>query len=107
MRKVSKKIKTLGDTIARGYRPEQVILFGSHAWGSPRPDSDIDFFVIKKTRHNRLERAQKAQSLLWGAGVPVDTLIYTPAEVKRRLDKGDFFIEQIIKKGVVLYKRPA
>ena len=28
--------------IAERFHPERIILFGSHAWGSPQPDSDVD-----------------------------------------------------------------
>jgi uncharacterized protein len=28
------------------FHPEQIILFGPHAWGTPNNDSDIDLFVI-------------------------------------------------------------
>ena len=28
------------------FHPEQIILFGSHAWGTPTHDSDVDLFVV-------------------------------------------------------------
>ncbi len=28
------------------FQPEQIILFGSHAWGKPDKDSDLDLLVI-------------------------------------------------------------
>ncbi len=33
----------------------------------------------------------------------IDILVYTPEEIKRRLDLEDFFIEDIVKKGKILY----
>jgi len=39
-------ISRLSEKIAREFRPERVILFGSHAQGNPRPDSDVDLLVI-------------------------------------------------------------
>ena len=32
--------------LAAEFDPEQIILFGSHAWGTPTEDSDIDLLVI-------------------------------------------------------------
>ena len=32
------------------FQPEQVILFGSHAWGTPHQDSDVDLLVIVPTQ---------------------------------------------------------
>lgn len=104
-KKISKEITAISKKIISEYRPEQLILFGSHAWGVPHQDSDIDFFIIKKTKDTRLERAQRVHTLLWGTCMPVDVLIYTPEEVKRRLRKGDFFVRDVVDKGRTLYKK--
>ncbi len=40
------KIADLGERIAREFQPERIILFGSHAYGNPRPDSDVDLLVV-------------------------------------------------------------
>jgi uncharacterized protein len=36
--------------LVREFQPEQVILFGSHAWGTPDRSSDIDLMVIVERR---------------------------------------------------------
>ncbi len=36
-----KDIRAVGRRIAREFRPQQVILFGSHARGAAGPDSDV------------------------------------------------------------------
>src|SRR5438270_819088 len=28
------------------FHPERIILFGSHVWGTPSPDSDIDLLIV-------------------------------------------------------------
>jgi predicted nucleotidyltransferase len=33
------------DEIARQFHPERIILFGSCAYGTPTPDSDVDLMV--------------------------------------------------------------
>ncbi len=35
------------------FQPEKIILFGSHAWGEPTEDSDIDLFVIVSESNER------------------------------------------------------
>jgi hypothetical protein len=35
----------------------------------------------------------------------VDILVRTPQEVARALDKGDFFMREIVARGKVLYER--
>jgi hypothetical protein len=37
---------------------------------------------------------------------PIDIIVKTPEETDNRLNAGDFFINDIIKKGRVLYERP-
>ncbi|MBI5413483.1 nucleotidyltransferase domain-containing protein [Candidatus Peregrinibacteria bacterium] len=79
------------------------LLFGSCAWGTPKHDSDIDLFIIKKTTLPTREIAQKIDASLWGRLMPIDVIVYTPESVERRLVMGDFFIGDIMKKGKILY----
>lgn len=39
-------IKKLCERIAREFKPEKIILFGSQAYGCPTEDSDIDLLVV-------------------------------------------------------------
>jgi len=39
-------IQTLASKIARQFRPQKIILFGSYAEGKAGPDSDVDLLVI-------------------------------------------------------------
>lgn len=99
----SGQIYRVADKIAKEYKPEKIILFGSHAWGKPHADSDVDLFVMKRTNDSVIERHKKVGRLLFGSGFPVDVLIYTPAQVKKRLQMGDFFVRNIMFKGKLLY----
>ena len=42
--------------IARRFRPEKIILFGSYAYGTPHEESDVDLLVIMPTR-NAIDQA--------------------------------------------------
>jgi len=98
------KIKQVAAKIARDYKPEKIILFGSHAWGNPHPDSDMDLFIVKKSKKRQIDRMRELRMKLIGNNFPpMDILIYTPRELSRRLAMGDFFVREIIKKGHVLY----
>lgn len=97
------KIQEIAEKIAKEYQPEKIILFGSWAWGEPGPDSDVDLFIIKKTDKRRLERGVEVERILWGSGIPIDALIYTPQEVENRLRLEDFFFEDVVKNGKILY----
>lgn len=44
------------------FQPEEIYLFGSHAWGAPDADSDVDLFVIVPHSDERpIRRDQRAQ----------------------------------------------
>jgi len=40
------RIKHFSQRIAREFKPDRIILFGSHANGMPTQDSDVDMLVI-------------------------------------------------------------
>lgn len=94
------------EKIVRELKPEKIILFGSYAQGNPTPDSDVDLLVILDTTQPRKERVVAVSLLLYPRPFPVDILVKTPQEVKKELDKGNFFIRGIMTKGKVLYERP-
>ena len=102
-RKHQQEIKRLTQKIVENYRPQKIILFGSFAWGRPTKDSDIDFFVLKKTAKSRRERHLEVGKILLDRKLPLDVLVYTPQEVRERLRLGDFFVKNIIEKGKSLY----
>jgi uncharacterized protein len=100
---VQKKIQEVADKIAREYQPEKIILFGSHAWGKPGPDSDVDLFIVKKTESTR-EAARKISRLIFPRPFPMDVIVYNPDKARDRLKRGDFFLKDIFSKGKLLYE---
>lgn len=99
-----KQIQLVTRRIVQGYQPEKVILFGSYAWGKPSKDSDVDLLIIKKTKKKWLARNLEVRQIINGE-LPVDILIRTPAEVRKRLKMGDFFYQDIATKGKYLYEK--
>jgi predicted nucleotidyltransferase len=96
-------IEALAREIARDFRPDRIILFGSYAYGKPAADSDVDLLVIMPCRGNPLH---KSVEILRKTQVrfAVDLLVRTPLEVRQRLAWNDFFLREIIEKGRVLYE---
>lgn len=97
------EIRSITKQVIEKYKPEKIILFGSFAYGKPTRASDIDLFIIKKTKKNRIERTKEVL-LMVDNKVPFEPVVYTPEEVRRRKEQGDFFIEDIFSKGKVLYE---
>jgi predicted nucleotidyltransferase len=93
------------DRIVEALDPEKIILFGSYAYGEPTPDSDVDLLVIMETEAPPVERSVTVSLLLWPRPFPVDIIVKRPDEIKRAIEKGDFFIEEIVAKGRIFYER--
>ena len=51
------QIRQLCTRIACEFKPEKIILFGSHAYGQPAPESDPDFMVVMQFEGDPLEQA--------------------------------------------------
>jgi len=98
-------IDTLVSRIVEEYSPYQVILFGSHAYGEPDSDSDIDLFILKETTERFIDRWTRVQMILAGlsTSVGVDTIVLTPSELQERLKRGDQWIEEILHRGKIIY----
>ena len=97
-------IRRFSDAVAREFRPEKIILFGSYAYGRPTEDSDVDLLVIMPRMRERGERISVKIRHTVPRGFPLDLLVRTPAEVHRRLGWGDFFMQEVMKRGEVLYE---
>lgn len=103
--KITKQtIEEITHKIAEEFTPAKIILFGSYGWGIPREDSDVDLFIIKETSVRRIDRARAVRKIIFGLEAPIDILVYTPEEIKRRLAFEDPFISEILTKGKTLYE---
>ena len=91
--------------IVEAFDPEKIILFGSHAYGTPTPDSDVDLLIIMESDERPAKRSMRVSKVLQPRPFPMDILVRTPQEVARRLSLGDYFFIEIMKRGKVLYER--
>lgn len=100
-----KIILNIVEKIKREYQPEKIILFGSYAYGTPDRDSDIDLLIIKETRDRPIDRRVAVARIASDSKrlIPFEPIVLTPKELSERLEIGDQFIEEIIRKGEVLY----
>ena len=98
-------IQNIVQKIVAGYAPQKVILFGSYAYGEPDEDSDIDLLIIKDTDKRPIERWIEVKRLLRDRNrrVSVSPLVYTHREIEHRLAIKDFFLQEVLEKGEVLY----
>lgn len=101
-------LREITKRLVEEFRPEQIFLFGSHAWGKPGPDSDLDLLVIVSTSTlSPSRRAVLAHRCLQGLNVPKDVLVRTRAEVERFRHVPASLEHQVLNRGTILYERQA
>ena len=93
------------ERLKEGLHPDKIILFGSHAYGKPNDDSDIDLLiVIPESDEPGYRRAQKAYRYLRGLAAPVEIFIATQQEVMHALNVPTSLINQIVQRGQIIYE---
>jgi predicted nucleotidyltransferase len=92
--------------LARRLDPEKVILFGSRAWGTPTPHSDVDLLVVMEFEGRPADMAVRIGAEC-DDRLPMDLIVHRPAEVARRVAMGDPFLRRVLRDGLVLHERAA
>lgn len=86
------------------FHPEQIWLFGSHAWGTPTEDSDVDLMVIVSQSEERpIRRDQRAQRCLGRLPISADVLVRTRREVDRVREVLGSLTHEVLLRGCKVY----
>ena len=106
MQKVEMKLDQVVERLINEFKPEKIILFGSHAWGTPNPDSDVDLMVVVKSSSLApTRRAAQAYRCLQGTKIPVEVIVSTQKEIERYRSVPASLTCKILKDGQILYGR--
>jgi predicted nucleotidyltransferase len=93
------------------FQPDRVILFGSYAWGTPGPDSDLDVYIVlpnermpeswgeKRAIVEPVEHCLRELRQI----VPMDILVHTRAMFRKFVAQDSLFAQRLLKDGKVLY----
>jgi len=93
-------VRRLGEALA----PSTIYLYGSCAYGTVGPHSDVDLLVVvPESEMTFFERGAAAYRALRRMGVAVDVQVYTRAEFETRAALPVSFERTIRAKGRVLY----
>lgn len=95
-------VQDLSDRIAREFRPERIILFGSHAYGNPGPNSDVDLLVVIPDGGDPIRKAIEIRTK-FDIGFPLDLIVRDPEVLRWRIEQHDWFLKEIVEKGKVLH----
>ena len=98
-------IRMIANHIVEKFNPEEIILFGSHAYGKPHAWSDVDLLVVMETPRGEVKTIMEISDSLPPLPFRVDIIARSRAVINKRKNSGDFFLREITKKGKVLYAR--
>jgi predicted nucleotidyltransferase len=105
---VSAAIDAVVQRIARDFSPERIILFGSHARGDAREDSDIDLLVLFRDVDDPRARAAEVYAALIGCSeLPKDIVVSTTARFERYRNVANTVYWPAAREGKVMYDRAA
>ncbi len=99
--------KAIGEAtkrISQAIKPEKIYLFGSHAWGSPTSDSDIDLFiVVSESDQPSYRRSREVYHSLHGIRAPIEVVVRTREEVERSKSVITSLTRKVLNQGKLLY----
>ena len=98
-------IRALAKHIAEKFDPEQIILFGSHAYGKPTAWSDVDLLIVMEAPKGEIETSLEIYESLPRITFGLDIIVRSRKVIERRKKLGDWFLIDITEKGKVLYER--
>jgi len=97
-------LETATQRLVAEFQPEEIWLFGSHAWGNPHDDSDVDFLVVVgSSDETPIRRSQRAHRCLRGLRMPKDVLVETRQEVDGVKDRKTALEHLTMDRGRRLY----
>lgn len=95
--------------LVRLAQPDRVILFGSHARGDARPDSDYDLLIVQPVtaavHQSRWEELRRLREALRSLPLAKDLLLFRPAEFDYWRDSLNHVVGRAVREGIVLYER--
>ncbi len=103
---IEQSIQLMVRRLVDRFDPDQIILFGSHARGTPGPESDVDLLVIMPVSGSKRAKQLEMRMALHDIATPKHIILATPDEVARRREIVGTIIRPALREAKVLYARP-
>ena len=104
--KIADQLRPYLQVLVEQFHPERVILFGSHAYGEPTADSDVDLLVVKDNERSPASEATRIRKavrhLRRTFNLSLDIMVRAPEDLRARIAQGADFHEEIVRRGLVL-----
>src|SRR5258708_31957432 len=92
------------ERLVKAFRPDLIYVFGSHARGTPGPNSDIDLMVVVGDTDQPLYRLdQQGYGLLEPYRLPIELVFITRGDFERRLPALASLPAAVARGGRLLY----
>lgn len=99
-------IRQMTNRIARRFKPEKIVLFGSHARGTAGPDSDVDLLVIMPVNGSKRRTQVDIRCEVHDIPISKDIIVVTPDEAKKQQHLTGTIVRPAMQEGQVLYEKP-
>jgi predicted nucleotidyltransferase len=96
------EIRRVCGQIARLFKPQRIVLFGSYTYGWPTADSDVDLLIVMPLEGKSFRKISEIRCHI-DADFPLDLIVRSPEEMNRSAADGDFFLHEAAEKGELLY----
>ena len=101
----SEAIEAMTERIVQGLDPSRIILFGSHARGDTKADSDVDLLVVLSSVADKREVVIQIRRALKEFNVSKNIVVATPDEIEPHDGLVDAALRPALRDGKVLYER--
>lgn len=98
-------IRAVVKRIADQFHPDKIILFGSYAYGKPKPWSDVDLLIVMDTPLTPNKQRRAISEFLYPKPFSLDIVIWSAKELQERIADGDWFLQEAVERGKVLYEK--
>ena len=92
------------ERLVESFHPQSIYVFGSHARGTPGPNSDIDLMVVVGDTDQPLHRLdQQGYGVLEPYRLPIELIFITRSDFERRLPAMASLPASVAREGRLLY----
>jgi predicted nucleotidyltransferase len=97
------KIKEISDIIVKKTRPKKIYLFGSHAKGTARPESDLGLLIIADMPDPKNKRSLAVRRLFPNRDFSLDVFVYHEDEYNEEVGIANTLATTVAREGKIIY----
>ena len=93
-------------TIVKVAKPDKIILFGSHAKGDDKPESDYDLLVLKRGVKKQRSLTHKIYLNFKDVGAPIDVIVADLDKYEELKTDPYLIYSEANRNGRMVYEKP-